>query len=654
MRGVRVLNKSLAAIVALALNACLFAPAAFAMSTSQEIAQGKAENAEINSQSIVLHDPFLTSWVGTIGGKLAANRRRRDIDYQFIILDEPDINAFAIKGGFVHVDVGLLNFVASDDELASTLGHEMGHVELRHVVNGSNQDTILGILTTIVSMISPIAGVLGGIGTELASEKYSRADELQADHYGLRLMATAGYDPEAAIDVMSRLGAMDPGPDSRADKAFIDHPVPQDRVSHLLGYPELDQPSEEALTAHGIHDQSEGLFKYANVRLAQAAKAGQDDALINDHETQIDYALRESGARAAPDGRVELSLAGPSDPRRVVATAAVRSALSAATAAETEAKKQARAGGYELDDLAHHIDLFAQTLQGATQGPGGGSGSGSGPGPGQPGATPTHPPGENPVAHLTRDISATVNLLGDVLSVAPGLVTPNADALREMAGPLDDPAPLTPKYQALLGYYPQMTASLDESTQQVLDSIAQSREAIAQAQTALQMSAGAMAPRALEGGDRNQPPAHMAPPDLSGPIAAWDAALAKAQRASDLVYAAQTSALSTEITLLDVLSAPERYADFRKALLFRFPGEVPPSYAAASASSIPPGEIACAAWYAFETHVSVNDVMTAMRSDNRSCEQMALSNDLLGESMEIAEGLVYEDYIDVPAHVPGH
>ena len=651
MLGVRFLGKSLAAIVALMMSTCMFANVALAMSTSEEIKEGQSENAEINSQSIVLHDPFLTSWVDSIGGKLAANRRRKDIDYSFIILDEPDINAFAIKGGFVHVDVGLLNFVASDDELASTLGHEMGHVELRHVVNGSNQDTILGILTAIASMISPIAGVLGSIGGELATEKYSRADELQADHYGLMLMTTAGYDPQAAVDVMSRLGAMDPGPDSKADKAFIDHPVPQDRVSHLLGYPELDKPTQDAITAHGIHDQSEGLYKYASVRLEQAAQVGPSDALINGHESQIDFALRESGARAAPDSRVVVSLAGTNDPRRVVATAAVHSALSAATATETQAKKQAQTAAYELQDLEHHIDTFAQTLQGGGQAPGGG-GPAPGPSASPAGGGPARPRPENPMAHLTRDISATVNLIGDAISVAPGLVTPNADALREMAGPLDDPAPLTPKFQALLPYYPFMTASLNESTQQVLDGIAQSREAIAQAQIALQMSEGALAPRVQPGGGGGQGPPY-APPDLSGPIAAWDAALAKARHASDLVYAAQTSALSAEITLLDVLSSPERYADFRKALLYRFPGEVPPSYAAASESGIPPGELVCASWYAFETHVSINDVMAAMRTENRSCEQMALSNDLLTESMEIAEGLVYEDYVNVPARPAG-
>ena len=251
----------------------LQASPALAMSTAQEIAQGAKENQSIDVQSVVLHDPFLTSWVDRIGQSLAQHRIRRDITYRFTIIDDQSINAFAIKGGYVHVNIGLLNFVSSDDDLAATLGHEMGHVELHHVTKSDNAGTIIGVLETLLSIFSIPAAILGSIGGDLAQEKYSRMDELQADKYGLGIMAQAGYDPQAAVDVMRRLGLTDPGPETRVEKAFIDHPVPSDRVAHLLGYPQLDAVPAPETVARAMHDVTEGRYSYAQTVLHGAASA---------------------------------------------------------------------------------------------------------------------------------------------------------------------------------------------------------------------------------------------------------------------------------------------------------------------------------------------------------------------------------------------
>lgn len=603
---------------------------AMAMSTAQEVAQGRSESAQIDNESLVVQDPFLVSWVDAIGTSLAQHRQRRDLQYHFIVLADPNINAFALKGGFVHVDLGLLNFVGSDDELASTMGHEMGHVELRHVVKSSNQGTVIGILTALASLFSPVAYVLGGIGSELAGDKFSRAQELQADHYGIALMAKAGYDPRAAVDVMSKLGAMDPGPQSRADKAFIDHPVPQDRISHLLGYPELTQPSVATLIAQAIHDQQEGRYSYASAKL-KAAAATSSTPLLAEHSRQLDYALRESGGQAAPDGRVMLALTTAGDPRRQTATAALRTALAASADALTAAKANDRTAQYELDDLVHRIDKLAPSLQTLSAGP-----------------RPQNSAGGAPdgLGHLTRDISGTIDLLGDTLSTAPGLIGPNADTLREMAGPFADPGPLTPKFQALLAYYPRLTSQLDGSNQQLLQSIQMSRDAIAQAVDAVQTSESTLGPPPDAQNQSGAPPPR---PNPQAAIAAWDRALDAAQRASNMMYAAQTAGLSAEITMLDVFSSPERYTAFRQALMVRFPGETPPQYAQALHSGVTTGDLACASWLAFDTKRPLSQVLSDLAASGQGCEQAALSQHLLGESMEIAEGLVYEDYVDAPA-----
>ncbi|MDQ6780639.1 MAG: M48 family metalloprotease [Candidatus Eremiobacteraeota bacterium] len=610
---------------------------AMALSTSQEVSQGRAENTQIDDNSVVVQDPFLTAWVERIGDTLSQYRQRRDIAYRFTVLGTPDINAFAIKGGFVHVDMGLLNFVASDDELASTMAHEMGHVELRHVVKSSNQSTIIGILTALASILSPVAYVLGGIGSELAANKFSRADELQADHYGLRLMARAGFDPHAAVDVMSKLGAMNPGPQSRADKAFIDHPVPSDRVAHLMGYPELDKPTDSSLATQALHDQNEGRYSYAAAVLNEvpASRAG---ALVAQHRAQLDYALRESGALAAPDGRVGLGLAAVNDPRRTAAVSALQTGLNAATMALNDIKVADRTGQAEFDNLVQQVNKLGPQLQAMPRGP-----------------RVTNSAGiATPVSHLTRDITGSLDLLADTMSSAPGLIGPNTDVLREMVGPLTEPAPLTPKYQALLAYYPSLISSVQDSTRALNDSVQASRDAIAQALIAVEISKNTLGPPPgpANGNDRPNAMSTQPPPvDARAAISAWDKVYTAAQHATDMMYAAQTAGLSAEITLLDVLSSPERYAAYRQALIYRFPGQQPPTYSQAVKLGIPPGDLACAAWLAVDTHSPTSAVLAEMKQSGQSCEQLALSHHLLAESMEIAVGLVYENYIDHPQAV---
>ena len=672
---------------AAALAAVLFAQItvtpALAMSTATEIAQGTAENAEIDAESIVITDPFLNSWTNHVGETLAKHRKRPDITYRFTVLDDPSINAFAIKGGYVHVNVGLLNFVSSDDELAATLGHEMGHVEMRHVVAGSNVNTVIGILTALAAIVSPVASVLGALGGELANDKYSRSDELQADHYGLSLMAQAGYDPNAAVDVMTKLGQMDAGPESRADKAFLDHPVPTDRVSHLVGYPELDRETTQTVLADAIHDQSEGRYSYARSELTSLTS--RDDAQIAAHIAQLDYALRESGPKAAPDGRVFRTAVDVNDPARISAIKAIKAAHVTATDATTEAKTGARKGFDELQQVVHKLNVlssgggppglrwassvspsFSLQADGSITAPQANASATPSASPAPPGPPSSPAPGGSPqggtpppsgqtrttttgMTTLTKLINGTLNPINDVLATAPGLTVENSDALHEMLDPLMDEAPLTPKYQALLAFYPAMISDLNGSTKGLLASIELARAAIAQADDAVNATKAALdvPPQQTNGMGTPAPPR---PPDLRGAFAAWTAAMQTARRAQNVMYAAQSATLSSEITLLDVLSSPERYNAYRQALTFRFPGVEVPDYQTTVALGVRPGELACAAWTSFETKKPIADVLASVKASGRSCEANALDDAMMTESMEIALGLIYEDYVDAPQH----
>jgi hypothetical protein len=192
--------------------------------------------------------------------------------------------------------MGLLNTVSSDDELAGVMAHEMGHVERRHAVTLEEKANILGVLIGVLSILSPIAYALGGYGGDLAMNKFSRQDELQADQYGLLLMSRAGYDPQAMVDFMDELRQMEETPETPTDKWMESHPVPSDRISHLMGYPQLDRPTADQVTAQAIHDEDEGRFSYSQARFDQALKINPNDTLATQHLAQVDIALKNTSA----------------------------------------------------------------------------------------------------------------------------------------------------------------------------------------------------------------------------------------------------------------------------------------------------------------------------------------------------------------------
>src|SRR5579872_2477118 len=622
-----------------------------AMSTSKEIAQGARENQEIDAQSVIIKDPFITSWVNQIGSKLAQYRMRRDITFRFTVIQDESINAFAIKGGWVHVNMGLLNFVTSDDQLAGTLGHEMGHVELHHVTKADNVNSIISIIEGILSIVSGPAAVLGSIGGELASDKYSRGDELAADHYGLTLMTKAGYDSHSVVDTMLDVGTQGPGPDSRTDKAFLDHPVPADRVSHLLGYAELDRPSASVLVARAAHDELEGRYSYARSEL-QLAAALDPSAQANELTQSANYALRSAGALAAPDSRLSAPIITPADPKRIAAAAALVAAQRAADAALPDIKKQAGDGDQELNSVEQQLQRLSNAV-GAfrlddTQ---------ASPAASAPPAAGSPPGGPPPVlVSLNRDLSAVGNLTSDVFGSAPGLVAGNQQQLNDMLAPLHEPDSLTPSYASLLQYYPAMTTGLSSSTTALVQSVSDSRAAVAQLENSLiglRSVIGDYAPNGQPAASPSpQTHGQRVPPILVQLASAAASARVVAERASDEMYAAQTAQLSAQLTMLDLFSSPERFNAYRSAVAYRFPGVTLPTYADALASGFSPGDLGCAAWLAFETQSSTTAVMGSLRTSAETCEAAAADKHLLAESMEIAEGLLYEDYIEVPLTKP--
>lgn len=245
------------------------APPASAMTTQQERDWGRGVAHSVMAQQGRLDDPLLQRWVDRVGASLVGHSVRDTLPYTFTVIDSEEVNAFSLPGGYVFVDAGLLNFVHSDDELAAVLGHEIGHVERRHVVTLTEKARALEILLDVAGLFAPGISRFGNIAGNLTLYKLARVDELQADQYGLMLMSQAGYDPEGMVSFLSRLEQDAPHPNRPLQRFFETHPAVPDRVAHLKGYGPLDQPAPDALLEQAMHDARSGQYYSAREKLAR-------------------------------------------------------------------------------------------------------------------------------------------------------------------------------------------------------------------------------------------------------------------------------------------------------------------------------------------------------------------------------------------------
>ncbi len=206
----RIAGLSLAA--ALLLTGCALNPVTgqrdFALvSESEEIEQGRRFHAEIVRRYGVYDDPALQVYVDGIGQRLARASHRAHLKYSFTVLDSPEINAFALPGGYIYVTRGILAYLDSEAELAGVLGHEIGHVTARHSVrqqSGQFATGLLGVLIAGATGSSNLANIGEAIGTGIV-RGYGRDHELEADRLGAEYLHAIGHDPEIMLGVIGVL-----------------------------------------------------------------------------------------------------------------------------------------------------------------------------------------------------------------------------------------------------------------------------------------------------------------------------------------------------------------------------------------------------------------------------------------------------------------
>ncbi len=211
------------------------------MSPEQEIASG-AQNyapAQQSQGGQYVVDPGLTAYVQSVGKKLAAVSDRPDLPYEFVVLNNDVPNAWAMPGGKLAINRGLLVYLEDEAQLASVLGHEIVHAAARHGAQQQTQNVLMGagvlIAGVAISEKKPEVGALGmgalAVGAQAWQAKYGRSHELQSDEVGIKYMAKAGYDAQAAVELQEIFVKLSEGRNAGfIEGLFASHPPSQERV----------------------------------------------------------------------------------------------------------------------------------------------------------------------------------------------------------------------------------------------------------------------------------------------------------------------------------------------------------------------------------------------------------------------------------------
>ncbi|HTX59126.1 MAG TPA: M48 family metalloprotease [Verrucomicrobiae bacterium] len=639
-----------------------------ATSAATEIEMGQEEDQQVVTGNVIETDPLLNAYVQGIAENLWNQVARKDIPYNVKIIKASDINSFATLGGFVYVYEGLIDFVQSDDELAAVLGHETGHIERRHVLTANAKAEALNILFGIASMFSPLIYNLGGLAEAGIMAKISRADELQADRYGLQLMSRAGYDPEAMVTMMDHLGALADAKDSAVDKYLEDHPEPQQRVAHLVGYPELDPKlvTEQENIVRASSDEERARYSFAALRFNQILKTDphNPDALLELGQADLalgltsksEQTLSEAAQLGSPQTRasanesiaelrqMEAHSVTLTTPNLAKLQGQIASAQASQAAAASQIQARAQEGhdqiktvGARIDALQYEIPDFSRIniRRGSRI--------------------------EALVKNITLmarsinstmdDASSTIDGVGSLeTNKESGLLKEGSDIYREMLRPFSM-TPIPTDSIAILPQYPQMVNELSLADSDMLRSVDAARAAL----IVLDQSVGDLDEFLKEldhvqlsfNGDINEADYNQIGPAMQRVSTEFNQAATDASEGSQLYNMARSRQLSARITLLGLGTSPERYETLQYALQQRFSSNGV-DYRTMLRDGLTPGDVTAATIVAADIKSTPEAIIAEAKSSGTTIVDVANAHGMHAWPLEIFMGLIYLDYTDNP------
>jgi len=240
------------------------------ISQQQEVQMGQEYAQQINAQLPIIQDPELNRYINVLGDSIAGLTSRRDLDWHFFIVDAQEVNAFAVPGGFVYVNRGLIQRADQMDELAGVLGHEIGHVVRRHTVKqmekaqGANIGVTLAcVLTSICN--SQVAGAAINIAGGAVFARFSREDEAEADAEGVKNVVRAGISPVGMVTMFQKLLEERKSRPGAVESWFLTHPLEEDRINAVQALinqippPELSRLGTDTRNFHAFKARIQSL-----------------------------------------------------------------------------------------------------------------------------------------------------------------------------------------------------------------------------------------------------------------------------------------------------------------------------------------------------------------------------------------------------------
>lgn len=201
---------------------------------------GQQEAQQVSAQLPMVQDAEINNYVNQLGNRIAKLTSRGDLDWHFAVVNTGVVNAFALPGGYVYVNRGILERASNMSELAGVMGHEIEHVVLRHSVKQMEQQqganvglSIACALTNVCN--SQVTQTVVNVGATAVFAKFSRQDEIQADDGGFQNVVRAGINPRGMLTFFQKLLAEEQASGGSGSTAswFADHPGTQDRIADI-------------------------------------------------------------------------------------------------------------------------------------------------------------------------------------------------------------------------------------------------------------------------------------------------------------------------------------------------------------------------------------------------------------------------------------
>ena len=215
--------------LSLSLSAC-------GVSTQQEVEMGAQYATQVEQELPIVQDPEINRYINVLGDSIAMLADDRDLDWRFRVVDSKEVNAFAIPGGFIYVNRGLIERTTNMAQLAGVLGHEIGHVTRRHSIDQMNKAQGANIGVTLACVLTNVCNSQAGqaaiqLGGGAIFAKFSRDDEAEADQEGIKNVVRAGISPNGVPEMFQILINERRSNPSGVESWFATHPLEEDRIA---------------------------------------------------------------------------------------------------------------------------------------------------------------------------------------------------------------------------------------------------------------------------------------------------------------------------------------------------------------------------------------------------------------------------------------